>query len=81
MAATHLVILVQPIADSNQTYLSDVGFGSSCVQRPILLSNHPDNVIYGLSETERHRLTWSPREDSSLCESPNERLSKYKITF
>ncbi|EKM81236.1 hypothetical protein AGABI1DRAFT_56672 [Agaricus bisporus var. burnettii JB137-S8] len=68
-ALTHIVILVQPFSDSNETYVVDVGFGSSCITRPLLLSNHPDNVIFGLSETERHRLTRSPRPDSSLSDS------------
>lgn len=65
-SATHLVILVQPSVNSNQTYVCDVGYGPSNVTRPLLLSNHPDNVIVGLSETERHRLTRSPRPDSSV---------------
>lgn len=69
-ALTHTVLLVQPSSDSNETYVVDVGFGSSCITRPLLLSNHPDNVNIGLSETERHRLTRSPRPDSSLCEFP-----------
>ncbi len=65
LSTVHLAILVQPTKD-NQTYLCDVGFGSSCITHPLLLSTDPDNVIYGLSETERHRLTRHPRADTSL---------------
>jgi arylamine N-acetyltransferase len=64
-AHIHLVILAQPSPDDTKTYLVDVGFGSSCLLRPLLLSADPDNFVYGLNETERHRLTYSPREDSS----------------
>lgn len=66
---THLVILVQPSANDNQTYVVDVGFGSCGITRPLLLSAHPENVNYGLSETERHRITYSPSVVSSLGES------------
>jgi arylamine N-acetyltransferase len=68
---THTIILTQPSSDSNETYLVDVGFGSSCITSPILLSNHPNNINIGSSETERHRLTRSPRPDSSLCKPFN----------
>jgi len=67
--AVHLVILVQPSANDNQTYLVDVGFGLSCITRPLLLSTDPENINDGLSETERHRLTYAPRADSSLASS------------
>jgi arylamine N-acetyltransferase len=65
---THMVILVEPSMDDNRTYLVDVGFGSSCLMRPLLLSADPDNFVYGLNETERHHLTYSPRDESSLGE-------------
>jgi hypothetical protein len=65
-AYTHLILLVQPFENSNQTYIVDVGIGSTCLMRPLLLSTDPNNVIYGLTETERHRLVFEPRPDSSL---------------
>jgi hypothetical protein len=68
---THTIILAQPCRDSKETYLVDAGFGSYCITAPILLSNHPNNIIVGLSETERHRLTRTPRPDSSLCKPLN----------
>ncbi|PFH49728.1 hypothetical protein AMATHDRAFT_4662 [Amanita thiersii Skay4041] len=63
---THLVVLVQPFADSNITYLADVGFGPG-VTRPVLLSDAKDNIVTGISASERFRLT--KREDlrSSLA--------------
>ncbi|KXN92040.1 Arylamine N-acetyltransferase 2 [Leucoagaricus sp. SymC.cos] len=68
---THLVILVQPSANDNRTYVVDVGYGSSCLMRPILLSADSDNFAAGLNGTERHRLTFSPREETSLSSSPD----------
>ncbi|KXN92041.1 Arylamine N-acetyltransferase [Leucoagaricus sp. SymC.cos] len=63
---THLLLLVQPSKNDNQTYVVDVGIGSNCLMRPLLLSVDPNNVNYGLTETERHRLAFEPRQDSSL---------------
>ncbi|KAL0566128.1 hypothetical protein V5O48_015889 [Marasmius crinis-equi] len=53
---THMVLLVQPIADSNATYMVDVGFGGSGIVRPLLLSDTEDNVITGTTPSEKHRL-------------------------
>ncbi|KAF9448085.1 cysteine proteinase [Macrolepiota fuliginosa MF-IS2] len=69
--AVHLVILAQPSANDNQTYLVDVGFGLSCITCPLLLSADPENINNGLSETERHRLTYNPPAASSLAASPD----------
>ncbi|PPR04202.1 hypothetical protein CVT24_010750 [Panaeolus cyanescens] len=63
---SHQVIFVQPIPDSNRTYLVDVGFGVPGLARPILLSSADDNVIMGVDKTEKHRLTQSSIPSSSL---------------
>ncbi|KAF9466852.1 hypothetical protein BDZ94DRAFT_1157039 [Collybia nuda] len=63
---SHMVIFVQPIQDSNETYVVDVGFGSTGLARPILLSDANDNVVMGTWSTEKHRLTRSPHPSSSL---------------
>lgn len=65
-AYTHMVLLVQPSVNDNQTYVVDVGFGSACLMRPLLLSADPENIIHGLTETERHRLVFEPIPYSSL---------------
>ncbi|KXN92043.1 Arylamine N-acetyltransferase 2 [Leucoagaricus sp. SymC.cos] len=70
-AYSHLILLVQPSKNDNQTYVADVGIGSTCLMRPLLLSADPNNVIFGLTETERHRLAFEPRPDSSLSSSPD----------
>jgi hypothetical protein len=62
----HLVILVQPIADSNETYLVDVGFGSASLARPIVLSDTAE--VMGAAPPEKHRLTRRPHPTSSLGE-------------
>src|ERR1700733_1394822 len=56
-AIVHMVILVQPVADSNETYLVDVGFGGTSLSQPILLSNAETNVVRGAVPPDRHRLT------------------------
>ncbi|KAK1232758.1 hypothetical protein PQX77_004083 [Marasmius sp. AFHP31] len=53
---THMVLLVQPIPESNTTYLVDVGFGGSGTVRPLLLSDADDSVVDGATPTEKHRL-------------------------
>lgn len=63
---SHMVIFVQPNQGSSQTYVVDVGFGSSGLVRPILLSDASDNVVLGMSPSEKHRLTRSPHPSSSL---------------
>ncbi|KAF8999491.1 arylamine N-acetyltransferase 1 [Cyathus striatus] len=68
-ALTHMVVLVQPHADSNKTYLVDVGFGANGLARPILLSDSEDNVVIGVTPTEKHRLTRGALPSSSLQSS------------
>ncbi|KAJ8082770.1 hypothetical protein PM082_008626 [Marasmius tenuissimus] len=52
----HMVLFVQPVPESNTTYLVDVGFGGSGIVRPMLLSDADDNVVDGATPTEKHRL-------------------------
>ncbi|KAF9269729.1 cysteine proteinase [Marasmius fiardii PR-910] len=61
---THVVLLVQPIADSNVTYMVDVGFGGSCPVRPILLTE--GEAVMGTTPTEKHRLRKGKLPDSCL---------------
>jgi arylamine N-acetyltransferase len=70
-ALSHMVIFVQPIQDSNKTYLVDVGFGIG-LTKPILLSNADDNIITGTTPTEKHRLTRGSNLATSLgrCSTP-----------
>jgi arylamine N-acetyltransferase len=63
---THMVIFVQPIIDSNETYLVDVGFGGTNLAQPILLTNAETNVVWGAAPPERHRLTRGAHPSSSL---------------
>jgi arylamine N-acetyltransferase len=65
-ALVHLIILVQPSKKDNRTYVVDVGVGSSCLMRPLLLSTDPENFVYGMTKTERHRIVFEPREETSL---------------
>ncbi|KDQ51843.1 hypothetical protein JAAARDRAFT_40667 [Jaapia argillacea MUCL 33604] len=62
---SHMIIFVQPIVNSNQTYLVDAGFGGSGPSRPILLSDATDNVVKGTAPPEEHRLTRGPHPDCS----------------
>ncbi|KAJ7579682.1 hypothetical protein C8J56DRAFT_834383 [Mycena floridula] len=62
----HMILFVQPSAESNLTYLVDAGFGGSGPARPILLSDASDNIVMGSTPTELHRLTRGTRADSSL---------------
>ncbi|KAF5353969.1 hypothetical protein D9756_007012 [Leucocoprinus leucothites] len=65
-----MVLLVQPSPGSdNTTYVVDVGSGSSCLMRPLLLSADPSNFVLGLTKTERHRLVFEPPPDTSLASS------------
>ncbi|KAJ3572440.1 hypothetical protein NP233_g3082 [Leucocoprinus birnbaumii] len=68
---SHLILLVQLqySGNANQTYAVDVGFGSACLMRPILLSANPNNIVYGLTNTERHRLVFEPSPNSSISAS------------
>ena len=66
---SHMVIFVQPFVGRNQTYLVDVGFGSTGLVRPILLSDAEDNNIMGINPAEMHRLTRSPHPHSSISMS------------
>lgn len=63
---SHMVIFVQPHPDSNKTYLVDVGFGSSGLAQPLLLSEAEDNVVFGTSFTEKHKLICGADKESSL---------------
>jgi arylamine N-acetyltransferase len=62
----HMFIFVQPIADSNETYVVDVGFAATALSQPILLSNAETNVVWGAIPPERHRLTRGSHPLSSL---------------
>ncbi|KAF5346346.1 hypothetical protein D9758_011473 [Tetrapyrgos nigripes] len=53
---SHMVIFVQPIPDSNVTYLVDDGFGGYGLTKPILLSDEESNVVQGLGPLFKHRL-------------------------
>ena len=63
-----MIIFVQPIVDSNETYVVDVGFGRNNLSQPILLSNAETNVVWGAVPPERHRLTRGSHPSSSLGE-------------
>jgi hypothetical protein len=63
-----MIIFVQPIADSNETYLVDVGFGGANLAQPILLSDAETNVVWGAVPPEGHRLTRGAHPLSSLGE-------------
>jgi arylamine N-acetyltransferase len=67
-AMTHMVIFVQLDADSNITYLVDVGCGGSGPTMPILLSDDKDNIVMGTASTERHRLRKGSYSESSTGE-------------
>jgi hypothetical protein len=66
---SHMVIFIQPYEDSNQTYLVDVGFGSTGLARPMLLSDAEDNIVMGTNPTEMHRLIRGPHPLSSTSMS------------
>ncbi len=66
LSFVHMVLFFQPIDDSSETYLVDVGCGGNGPSRPILLSCDPHNVVMGVSPTEKHRLTRGSRPQSSL---------------
>lgn len=70
LSFVHMVLFVQPIDDSSETYLVDVGCGGNGPSRPILLSCDPHNVVMGVSPTEKHRLTRGSRPQSSLDSGP-----------
>jgi len=65
-----MVIFVQPIIDSNETYLVDVGFGGLNLAQPILLSNAETNVVLGSAPPAGHRLTRGSHPSSSLGKAP-----------
>lgn len=65
-AVLHTLIFVQPTAKGNETYLLDFGFGKIGPCRPILLSDSKDNIVWGCSPPERHRLTLGVNPASSL---------------
>lgn len=61
-----MMLFVQPIPDSNETYVVDVGFGGSNLARPILLSDENEWGIPGAAPPERHRLIRGAHPSSSL---------------
>ncbi|KAG5644435.1 hypothetical protein DXG03_008530 [Asterophora parasitica] len=63
---SHMIIFVQPFDKSNKTYIVDVGFGSTGLVRPILLSDAEGNTVIGTTAKERHRLTRGVHPYSSL---------------
>ncbi|KAF8066538.1 arylamine N-acetyltransferase 1 [Lyophyllum atratum] len=63
---SHMVIFVQPFEGSNQTYLVDVGFGSTGLVWPILLSDAGDNIVTGTTPSEKHRLRRDTHPSTSL---------------
>ncbi|KIK57648.1 hypothetical protein GYMLUDRAFT_228617 [Collybiopsis luxurians FD-317 M1] len=65
----HEVLFVQPIPDSNITYMVDASGGGSCLTRPILLK-HGAKVL-GATPSEWHTLVKTARSESSLARSPN----------
>ncbi|KAF5372332.1 hypothetical protein D9615_009289 [Tricholomella constricta] len=65
-ATSHMVVFVQPFKGSNETYLVDVGFGSTGLVRPILLSDTEGNTVMGTTATEKHRLRRGVHPSSSL---------------
>jgi arylamine N-acetyltransferase len=52
---THMVLIVQPLPDSNTTYLVDAGLGAAGPVRPILLEE--GSIVQGTTPTEKHRLS------------------------
>jgi hypothetical protein len=67
---THMVIFVQPIVDSNETFLVDVRFGGPSLAQPILLSNAKTNVVLRAAPPAGHRLTRVSHPSSSLGKTP-----------
>ncbi|KAF5372380.1 hypothetical protein D9615_009311 [Tricholomella constricta] len=65
-ATSHMVVFVQPYKGSNETYLVDVGFGSTGLVRPILLSDREGNTVMGTTAMEKHRLRRGVHPSSSL---------------
>lgn len=66
-----MVIFVQPIEGSNETYLVDVGYGPV---RPILLEEGAS--VMGATPSEIHRVCRTARPDSSLGE-----IEKYSASI
>jgi hypothetical protein len=60
----HSLILVQPIVDSNETYLVDPGYGKYSPVRPMLLCDGAET--WGAAPPEKYRLIRAPHPDSSL---------------
>jgi arylamine N-acetyltransferase len=61
-----MIIFVQPIEGSNQTWIVDGGFGSPGLARPILLSSEESNVVRGAMTSEMHRLVRCTHPDSAI---------------
>ncbi|KAF9073036.1 hypothetical protein BDP27DRAFT_1319312 [Rhodocollybia butyracea] len=69
LAFVHQVLFVQPIQDSNATYVVDASGGGSCLMLPVLLK-HGSKVV-GATPSEWHTLMNTARPESSLSPSPN----------
>ncbi|KIL63913.1 hypothetical protein M378DRAFT_163863 [Amanita muscaria Koide BX008] len=70
----HLLMLVQPIPDSNVTYLVDVGYCTGPI-RPILLADSDKSVVLGTTDTERYRIKRRADPRSSVGERPKTTLA------
>ena len=62
----HMVLLVQPHPQSNTTYVVDTSFGGGGPLRPILLSDRPEDIVFGALPGERHRVLRGAYPESSL---------------
>ncbi|KAJ3775382.1 hypothetical protein FB446DRAFT_406994 [Lentinula raphanica] len=69
LAFVHEMLFVQPIQNSNITYVVDASGGGSCMTRPILLKNGAR--VTGATPSEWHTLVKTGRTESSLETSPN----------
>ncbi|KAK7033583.1 hypothetical protein VNI00_012810 [Paramarasmius palmivorus] len=71
---THIMLLVQPLPESNTTYMVDVGYGGSGPVRPILLRE--GEVVEGATPTEKHRLTRGVMPGSSSVKAYQVHMSE-----
>jgi hypothetical protein len=65
-----MVLLVQPHPQSNTTYVVDTGFAGGGPLRPILLSDRPEDAVFGALPGEWNRVVRAAYPDSSLGTSP-----------
>ncbi|TFL02728.1 hypothetical protein BDV98DRAFT_603874 [Pterulicium gracile] len=67
---SHMLLFVQlPESALSETYVVDVGFGGSCLMRPILLKDGAE--AKGMTGSEHHRLVVAPPETSGIHFSSN----------